>query len=131
MAETKITKAMVLDMILEECADNDAIVAYCENEKTLLAGKAEKARARAAAKKEAGDELRAVIETILENATEPMTREMVLDSIENAEELELTAAKVGARITQLVQLNIVHKTNVKVGDKTKVGYVYGPAVDAE
>ena len=131
MAETKITKAMVLDMILEACADNDAIVAYCENEKTLLAGKAEKARARAAAKKEAGDELRAVIETILENATEPMTREMVLDSIENAEELELTAAKVGARITQLVQLNIVHKTNVKVGDKTKVGYVYGPAVDAE
>ena len=131
MAETKITKAMVLDMILEACADNDAIVAYCENEKALLAGKAEKARARAAAKKEAGDELRAVIETILENATEPMTREMVLDSIENAEELELTAAKVGARITQLVQLNIVHKTNVKVGDKTKVGYVYGPAVDAE
>jgi predicted transcriptional regulator len=126
--ETKITKAMVLDMILEACADNEAIVAYCENEKVLLENKKVKAAARAQAKKEAGDDLRAVIQTILEEATEPMTREMVLDCIEGAEEMDLTAAKVGARISQLVQLGLASKTTVKTEDgKSKVAYVWGTA----
>ncbi len=123
MATEKITKAMVLDMILEACADNDAIVAYCENEKVLLENKKVKAAARAQAKKEAGDDLRAVIQTILENADEAMTREMVLDCIEGAEEMELTAAKVGARISQLVQLGKAEKTTIKTEDgKSKVAY---------
>lgn len=128
--EKKITKNEVLDMILEACAGNDVIVAYCENEKTLLANKAVKAKERAAAKKEAGNELRDAIETILTNATAPMTREDVLAAIENADELELTVAKIGAQISQLVQLDRAHKTTVKVGDKNKVAYVIG-AADAE
>ena len=128
--EKKITKNEILDMILEACADNDTIVAYCENEKALLANKAVKAKERAAKKKEIGNELRDCIETILTNATAPMTREDVLAAIENAEELELTIAKVGAQISQLVQLDRAHKTTVKVGDKSKVAYVIG-AADAE
>ena len=128
--EKKITKNEVLDMILEACAGNDVIVAYCENEKALLANKAVKAKERAAAKKEAGNELRDAIETILTNATAPMTREDVLAAIENADELELTVAKIGAQISQLVQLDRAHKTTVKVGDKNKVAYVIG-AADAE
>lgn len=131
MAETKITKAMVLNTIIERCGDDETIVAYCENELALLAGKKEKAAARAAAKKEAGDELRAVIETILTNATEPMTREDILECIENADELELTPAKVGARVSQLVQLNKAHKVTVKNGDKNKIAYLIGAAEDAE
>lgn len=130
MATEKITKAMVLDMILacEECSANADIVAYCENEKELLAKKADKAKARAADKKAAGDELRAIVEAVLQNATEPMTREMVLASIESDE--ELTVAKVGARITQLVQLGIASKTKIKVDGKEKTAYVYG-SIDAE
>ena len=128
--EKKITKNEILDMILEACADNETIVAYCENEKALLANKAVKAKERAAKKKEIGNELRDCIETILTNATEPMTREDVLAAIENADELELTVAKVGAQISQLVQLDRAHKTTVKVGDKNKVAYVIG-AADAE
>ena len=129
MAQEKITKAMVLDMILEGMSDNDAVVAYCENEKALLAKKAVAAKARAAAKKEKGNDLRDCIEEIIKGATEPMTREMVLASIESDE--ELTIAKVGAQISQLVQLDRVHKTKVKSDDgKDKVAYVYGPA-DAE
>ena len=127
--EKKITKNEILDMILEACADNETIVAYCENEKTLLANKAVKAKERAAKKKEIGNELRDCIETILTNATEPMTREDVLASIEGAEELELTVAKVGAQISQLVQLGRAHKVTVKVGDKNKVAYAIG--ADAE
>lgn len=134
MATEKITKAMVLDMILacESCAANADIVAYCENEKALLAKKAVKAKERAVAKKEKGNDLRDCIEAILKDASEPMTREMVLGCIAD-EEGELTVAKVGAQISQLVQLDRVHKTTVKSDEgKSKVAYVYGPAeTDAE
>ena len=130
MADKKMTKAEVLAVIAEAMADNADVVEYCENEIALLDKKKEKAHARAAAKKEAGNELRDLIETILENATEPMTREMVLGAIDGAEEAELTVSKVGSQISQLVQLGRVSKTSVKVGDKNKVAYVYG-TVDAE
>jgi len=131
MAETKRTTAMKLTEWKEMYADNAEFVEYAEKELAKLENKNVKARERAAAKKEAGNALRDVIEEMIKEATEPMTREMVLENIDNADELELTVAKVGAQISQLVQLDRVHKTNVKVGDKTKVAYVYGPATDAE
>lgn len=125
MANEKITKAQVLEMIKAGMADNADVVAYCDNELALLASKAVKAKERAAAKKAEGDELRGVIETILKDASEPMTREMVLNCIEDPNG-ELTVAKVGARITQLVQLGLVSKTSVKTEDgKSKTAYVYG------
>ena len=129
MAETKITKRDIFNRIIEVCANDAEIVACMENEIALLDNKAVKAKARAAAKKEAGDELRACIQTILEGATEPMTREMVLASIAD-ESGELTVAKVGNRISQLVQLGLASKTTIKVGDKNKTAYVWG-TVDAE
>jgi predicted transcriptional regulator len=131
MADTKRTTAMKLTEWKEMYADNAEFVEYAEKELAKLENKNVKARERAAAKKEAGNALRDVIEEMIKEATEPMTREMVLENIDNAEELDLTVAKVGAQISQLVQLDRVHKTNVKVGDKTKVAYVYGPATDAE
>ena len=131
MADTKRTTAMKLTEWKEMYADNAEFVEYAEKELAKLENKNVKARERAAAKKEAGNALRDVIEEMIKEATEPMTREMVLENIDNADELDLTVAKVGAQISQLVQLNRVHKTNVKVGDKTKVAYVYGPATDAE
>lgn len=131
MANEKITKAQVLDMILEAMADNSDVVDYCNKEKEALANKAAKAKERAAEKKAAGDELRAVIETILKEATEPMTREMVLGCIEDPNG-ELTVAKVGARITQLVQLGLVSKVSVKTEDgKSKTAYVYGTVETAD
>ena len=129
MAETKITKAMIVEMIKEKCADDEVIVGYCDNELALLAGKAEKAKERAAAKKQAGDELRAVIQEILDGATEPMTNEMILESIDGAE--DLTVAKVRARASQLVEVGLAHKVNLTVDGKKKVAYVAGPADDAE
>ena len=131
MADTKRTTAMKLTEWKEMYADNAEFVEYAEKELAKLENKNVKARERAAAKKEAGNALRDVIEEMIKEATEPMTREMVLENIDNADELDLTVAKVGAQISQLVQLNRVHKTNVKVGDKTKIAYVYGPATDEE
>lgn len=131
--ENKITIAMKLDMIeaLAKGTENEAIIVeYCATERAKLDNKKAKAQERAAAKKEAGDELRAVIEEILKGATEPMTREAVLAKFEN-EDGELTVAKIGNRISQLVQLDKAHKVTVKSEDgKPKAAYVYGPA-DAE
>ena len=63
-----------------------------------------------------------------------MTREMVLDCI-NDPEGELTVAKVGNRISQLVQLGLVSKTTVKVEEdgktKSKTAYVYGAPETAD
>ena len=129
--ETKITKAMVLDMIIEANADNAVIVEYCENEKALLAAKAEKAKARAEAKRAAGNDLRDAVEEILKNATEPMTREDLLAAFENAEELELTVAKVQHQALELCRYDIAHKVKVKGEKGDKTAYVYGPATDAE
>ena len=133
MADTKkLTKNEVLDIILEAMADNADVVEYCEAEKASLAKKAAKAKERAEEKRAAGDELREVVLEILTNATEPMTRDMILACIDNAEDLELTAAKVGNRASELVRYNLAHKVEVKVDKSTKVGYVAGPApVDAE
>lgn len=133
MAETvKITKAMVLDMILEKCADDEIIVGYCENEKALLASKAEKAKARQAEKRAAGDQLRDAVEAILKNAEGPLTRDMILDSFdpEDIEANELTVAKVGNRASELVKYDLAHKVDIKTEDgKTRVAYVYGPATE--
>lgn len=132
MADTKkLTKNEVLDIILEAMADNADVVEYCEAEKASLAKKAAKAKERAEEKRAAGDDLRAAVEEILKNATEPMTRDDILAAIDNAEELELTPAKVGNRASELVRYGVAHKVDVKVDKSTKVGYVYGPATDAE
>lgn len=135
MAETiKITNADVLTMIEEIAvgtANEEAILGYCAKQKESLANKAAKAKERAAEKRAAGDDLRDAVQAILEAATEPMTREMILAAFDNAEGLELTVGKVGNRASELVRFNLAHKVDVKTEDgKTKVGYVIG-GVDAE
>lgn len=134
MAETKITTVDKLNMI-EEIAvgtpNETIILEYCANEKTKIANKAAKAKERAEEKRQAGDELRDAVETVLKNATGPMTRDDIYAAFDNADELELTVAKVGHRAAELVRYEKAHKVDVKGEKGTKVGYVYGPATDAE
>lgn len=129
MAETKRTTAVKLTEWKEMYADNAEFVAYCEAELTKISNKAAKAKERAAEKREAGCDLRDAVEAILANATEPMTREMILAAFDNAEEMELTVAKVGHQASELVKYGKAHKVDVRIDSKTKVGYVIGP--DAE
>ena len=136
MAETiKITNADILSMIEEIAvgtANEEVILGYCAKQKESLANKAAKAKERAAEKRAAGDELRDAVQAILENAAEPMTREMILAAFDNAEELELTVGKVGNRASELVKYDLAHKVNVKTNDgKSKIAYVAGPAPAAE
>ena len=118
MADTKMTKVEILGMIKEACEDNEVIVEFCDKEIAALGAKAEKAKARAAAKKAEGDELRAIVASVL--TTEPMIAEDVLAAITGVE--DLTKAKVIARLTQLVKAGEAVKTEVTIDGKKRMAY---------
>lgn len=131
MANEKITKAQVLAIILEGMADNADVVAYCENELALLESKRIKARARQDAKRAAGDELQAVVASVLTDA--PQTREDILAAVvaANGDE-ELTIGKIQAKLNNLVKFEQASKCTVKTEEgKTKTAYTVFVATDAE
>ena len=115
--ENKMTKNEMYSLIAELCADNADVVAFCENEQAKLAAKAEKAKARAAEKRAAGDELYAVVIDCV--GSEPITAEAVLDMLEGE---DLTVAKVRARLSQGVKNEVLVKETLKVEGKAKVHY---------
>ena len=115
--ENKMTKVEMYGLIAELCADNADVVAFCDNEVSKLQAKAEKAKARAAEKKAAGDELYAtVVECV---GSEPVTAETVLGMIEGE---DLTVAKIRARLSQGVKNGVLSKDTAKIDGKNKVVY---------
>ena len=131
MAEVKITKAMVLEVIgknLEYMTfDGDVtaedVTAFVETTLAQIAAKAEKNKERAAAKRQAGDELRA---QVLGFVTEEwQTRDEIAA---NFEDEDVTPAKVGARLTQLVADGSVVKEKQKIDGKDKMVYALASGV---
>lgn len=125
MAEVKITKAMVLEVIGKNVKnmtfDGDVtaedVTAFVETTLAQIAAKAEKNKERAAAKRQAGDELRA---QVLGFVTEEwQTRDEITA---NFEDEDVTPAKVGARLTQLVADGVVVKEKQRVDGKDKMFY---------
>ena len=117
MIETKTkTKREYFEGIKAQLTDPEEI-AFIDDQIAQINAKAEKARIRAAAKKEAGDELREKIYDVLTN--EPKTIPAIVEEL-NIE--ELTEGKARARLSQLVQLERVAKEKVKVDEGEKMGY---------
>lgn len=125
MAEVKITKAMVLEVIGKNVEnmtfDGDVtaedVTAFVETTLAQIAAKAEKNKERAAAKRQAGDELKA---QVLGFVTEEwQTRDEITA---NFEDEDVTPAKVGARLTQLVADGVVVKEKQRVDGKDKMFY---------
>ena len=125
MAENRITKAMVLEVIGKNVEnmtfDGDVtaedVTAFVETTLAQIAAKAEKNKERAAAKRQAGDELRA---QVLGFVTEEwQTRDEITA---NFEDEDVTPAKVGARLTQLVADGVVVKEKQRVDGKDKMFY---------
>lgn len=126
MADKKITKAEVLAIIAEAMADNADVVAYCENELALLENKKIKARERQDKKRAEGDELQAVVASLLTDA--PQTRDEITAQIEGE---DITVGKVQAKLNNLVKFNQASKCDVKTEDgKKRTGYTVFVA-DAE
>ena len=131
MAEVKITKAMVLEVIGKNVEnmtfDGDVtaedVTAFVETTLAQIAAKAEKNKERAAAKRQAGDELRA---QVLGFVTEEwQTRDEIAA---NFEDEDVTPAKVGARLTQLVADGSVVKEKQKIDGKDKMVYALASGV---
>jgi hypothetical protein len=123
MTEKKITKKEFYAGIIEAMQTGnspiapDEVIAFCENEIALLDKKAEKAKARAAAKRAEGDEL---TDAVLAALTDELTP--IGDSTEKvAFEGEISNAKVEYRLNQLVNRGDAVTEQVIVGeDKRKL-----------
>lgn len=128
--ENKITKRDILTHIAEAMADDAVVVEFCEKEIASLDAKAVKAKERALAKRAAGDELQAVIASLLTN--EPQTAEQLLAQIED-ESGELTKQKIVAKMRNLVDTNQASKCDIKVevDGKNVSRKAYTLPVDAE
>ena len=120
MADKKITKAEVLNVIMEAMADNADVVAYCENELVLLENKKIKAKERQDKKRAEGDDLQAAVLSVLTET--PMTRDEILAQFEN-EDGALTVGKIQAKLNNLVKFGQASKADVKTEDgKKRTGY---------
>lgn len=116
MDEKKMTKRDKYELVkgvLEnsDVEDRDMLIEFVEKQIDMIDTKAEKAKARAAAKKEAGDELRATIKSVLTNeyqSADEITQRVAIEGV--------TRAKVIARLGQLVKLGEVEKADAKTED---------------
>lgn len=103
----------------------EKIIEFCENEISLLDKKAIKAKERAATKKAEADDLMDKVYAVLSD-TEFMTRNAVMEALGDMPE-DVTISKVGARLTKLVDGNLIEKSEQTVvnaeGKKSKcMGY---------
>ena len=130
--EKKITKREVLAGIVNGVQTGDYngitvedIVAFCENEIALLDKKAIKAKERAAEKRAAGDELKAAVKDALTD--EFVTRDIVAAKVAETFGEDASIAKVGYRLTVLVNEGVAESTDLKIagGEGAKTRTVKG------
>ena len=111
----KITKSAKFKMIEDILAtvDNknaEMLIEFVRGEQTALANKAAKAKAKAAEKKTEIDELgNAVLDAVTDV---PKTRDEIFEAVE-FDGAEISVAKIGARLTRLVELGKIQKSEVK------------------
>lgn len=105
----------------ETSVDPAELVEFCKAKIEELDKKAAKAKERAAAKRAEGDELRELVYSVI-GADDFMTRAAVYEALDGKVDDDVTVAKVGARINQLVNDGRVEKTEISIerdGKKAK------------
>ena len=109
---TKMEKFQAIEEILGNVdGDNiDMLIEFVQGEQAALARKATKAKEKAAEKKTEIDELGNAVLGVL--TADPMTRDEVFALVEDFS-ADVSIAKVGARLTRLVELGQVQKNEVK------------------
>lgn len=104
-----MTKKEMFATIADLCADNEEIVAFCDKEIASIDKKNEAAKARAAAKRAAGDELEDAIFEVM--GDDFMSIADVVAALDNE---EFTKGKVTYRLNQLVEKGLAIKEDAKV-----------------
>lgn len=110
---TKITKKVMFATIADLLANNEDVVNFCNAEIALLEKRAEKEKARAAAKR-ANDPL---LETVA-NAVGPDYMS-IADIVVAIDDETVTAGKVAARLAKLIDAGRVEKGDATV-DKRRI-----------
>lgn len=118
--DKKITKRdyyeILQGLVAENAGDNkDLLLEFLDKQITLIDAKAEKAKVRNAEKKAAGDELRAVVQSVLTDKLQ--TIDEIVAQIEGE---ELTKAKITARLSSLCREGIAEKLDTKTEDGRKL-----------
>ena len=108
-----MTKKEILNALMDGTLDRETLVAYCEKELASLEHKAEKAKERAAAKREAGDELQNLVASVL--TPDFASRDDITARVQETDP-EATVGKVGYRLTALVKAGIAQKAEAMVAD---------------
>lgn len=130
--ENKITKVEMFDLLLSVVAESgheqsDEMIEFINTQVAQINAKAEKAKAKAAEKRAAGDELRNAVYGVL--STDYMTADDIVDALGME---DVTRAKVVARLKTLIDDEYVEKTQGKSEDKKRVTlYRLIPTVAAE
>ena len=114
MENVKLTKTQKFEMIEKILNDTQSeeydvpmLVEFVQEQIDALARKATKAKEKAAEKKVELDELAEVVLSVI--TVEPQTRDQIADQITGD---DVTVAKVGARLSKLVALGKVEKSEV-------------------
>lgn len=105
---TKITERDIYNSILNGTADQTVLCEFAEKKLAQLDKRNASAAKRAAAKRAEGDEITEAIYGVLSN--EFMTRDQVAEAYGH----DMSVAKVGARLSQLVKSGRVQKETIKV-----------------
>ena len=134
MAEKKITKTEMFEGIKATLTDNFEIdevqeyVEFLDKEIAAIAARAEKEKARRAAKKAEGDELKDAVKGAI--GAEPATADEIAEKL--IEEFpEVTKAKVTYRASALVKDGEIFKVTIKTEDGKKAVAYTTEEPDAE
>lgn len=106
---TKMTEREIYTGIMNGTLDAEAVTAFCEKKIAALDARAEKAKERAAAKREAGDELQTLVLNALTD--EFATRDEITAKVDFE---DVSVAKVGYRLTSLCKAGLAEKSETTI-----------------
>ena len=126
--EKKITKIDKFDAAIAVLKEADAFgsVEFLEEEKERYLARQAKAKERNAKKKSEADKMIEVVEKVMEQFSEPVTRTEITEAVIAADVegiIDVTEAKVGNRLTKLVKAGKVVKEPKTIDKKRKMVYV--------
>ena len=126
--EKKITKIDKFDAAIAVLKEADAFgsVEFLEEEKARYLARQAKAKERNAKKKSEADKMVEVVEEVMKQFSEPVTRTEITEAVIAADVegiVDVTEAKVGNRLTKLVKAGKVVKESKTIDKKRKMVYV--------
>ena len=127
--EKKMTQRDYFELIKAKLADEEDIVAFCDERIAALDHRAEKAKEYKAKKQAESDALKqAIAEALTE---EFQTADEILTKVQN-DDKEVTKAKITARVSALVREGQAVKAKVKIDKRTLTAYALpGAEVEAD